>query len=48
VILGITWLAGTVYGFSLMRRARIDTYTARPAGKLLSESSAATPEDGAL
>ncbi len=26
-IISVTWLAGTLYGFNLMRRARIDAYT---------------------
>jgi cytochrome c biogenesis protein CcdA len=28
-ILSITWLAGTLHGFNLMRRARIESYTSR-------------------
>ena len=28
-IISITWLAGTLHGFNLMRRARIDSYTSR-------------------
>jgi cytochrome c biogenesis protein CcdA len=27
VIISIVWLAGTLHGFNLMRRARIDSYT---------------------
>ena len=26
-VISIVWLAGTLHGFNLMRRARIDTYT---------------------
>ena len=28
-IISITWLAGTLHGFNLMRRARIQSYTSR-------------------
>ena len=28
-IISTAWLAGTLYGFNLMRRARIDAYTTR-------------------
>jgi len=28
-IISITWLAGTLHGFNLMRRARIESYTSR-------------------
>ena len=28
-IISITWLAGTLHGFNLVRRARIDSYTSR-------------------
>jgi Fe2+ transport system protein B len=27
VLISIVWLAGTLHGFNLMRRARIDSYT---------------------
>ena len=27
VIISVVWLAGTLHGFNLMRRARIDAYT---------------------
>jgi Fe2+ transport system protein B len=36
-ILGILWLAGTVYGFHLMRRARIDAYTRDPTIRLFGD-----------
>ncbi len=28
VLVSLTWLVGTLHGFNLMRRARIDSYTA--------------------
>jgi hypothetical protein len=34
-ILSITWLAGTLHGFNLMRRARIDSYTSRTASHIV-------------
>ena len=37
VMLGILWLAGTLYGFHLMRRARIDAYTRNPTTRLFGE-----------
>jgi Fe2+ transport system protein B len=37
VILGVLWLAGTLYGFSLMRRGRVDAYTRPSAGRFFSE-----------
>ncbi len=37
VILGVAWLAGTLYGFNLMRRARLDAYTKRQGSGLLTE-----------
>ena len=36
-IISITWLAGTLHGFNLMRRARIEAYTNRPAHGFLTE-----------
>jgi len=30
VALFVVWLAGTLHGFNLMRRARLDAYTRRP------------------
>jgi len=38
-VLGAAWLAGTLYGFNLMRRARLDAYTQRPSGGILSDRS---------
>ena len=35
VILAITWLAGTLHGFNLMRRARIESYTSRSDSHLV-------------
>jgi Fe2+ transport system protein B len=29
IILGVAWLGGTLYGFNLMRRARLQAYTER-------------------
>lgn len=37
VILAIVWLAGTLHGFNLMRRARLDAYTKRPPGGFLTD-----------
>jgi hypothetical protein len=37
VMLLLAWLAGTLHGFNLMRRARRDAYTQRPAGGFLSD-----------
>jgi MerE protein len=34
VMLGIFWLGGTLYGFNMMRRARIDAYVKRSVGFL--------------
>jgi Fe2+ transport system protein B len=36
-ILGVAWLAGTLYGFNLMRRARLDAYTRRPSAGILTD-----------
>ena len=36
-IISITWLVGTLHGFNLMRRARIEAYTNRPARTFLAE-----------
>jgi Fe2+ transport system protein B len=37
VVLGGMWLGGTLYGFHLMRRARIDAYTREPAAGMFDE-----------
>ena len=34
-VISILWLAGTLQGFRLMQRARIETYTNRPPGGLI-------------
>jgi Fe2+ transport system protein B len=34
-IISITWLAGTLHGFNLMRRARIDAYISRADSRLV-------------
>ena len=34
-VLGVTWLAGTLHGFNLMRRARIDAYTSNSESHLV-------------
>ena len=36
-LLGVAWLGGTLYGFNLMRRARLQAYTERPSGGFLSD-----------
>ena len=38
-VLGVVWLAGTLYGFNLMRRARLESYTNRDSsGSLIDRS----------
>ena len=34
-IISITWLAGTLHGFNLMRRARIQSYTSRTGSHIV-------------
>jgi cytochrome c biogenesis protein CcdA len=34
-IISITWLAGTLHGFNLMRRARIESYTSRTDSRIV-------------
>jgi cytochrome c biogenesis protein CcdA len=34
-IISITWLAGTLHGFNLMRRARLDAYTSRSSSHIV-------------
>ncbi|HVZ20172.1 MAG TPA: hypothetical protein VG871_03880 [Vicinamibacterales bacterium] len=35
VVLGVTWLSGTIHGFNLMRRARIDAYTSNSGSHIV-------------
>ena len=37
-LLAIVWLAGTLHGLNLMRRARLETYTKRPAAGFLTNA----------
>ncbi len=37
-IISIVWLAGTLYGFNLMRRARIDAYANSSRSRIFSGS----------
>ena len=34
-VMAILWLAGTLQGFRLMQRARVDAYTNRPPDRLI-------------
>lgn len=36
-IISVTWLAGTLHGFNLMRRGRIESYTAPDRTSLLGD-----------